>query len=462
MRTKIIFIALMALGHADQDHSVVRFANGDKLTGKLLSLTTESIEWQSELLKEPADFNLKHILDVGMPARMGADDGTQGEHEAILELTNGDVIKGMLAGLSDNEITLNTWYASKLVVRRVNVKDVRITRTSEILYTGPKDTEGWKFSDGDVGWKFKAGALVVKSAGRISREIDFSDECKIIFDAAWRGAFRPRLIFFSDDPESGSPSGGYEMVFQGNSAHVKRAGSNEWLGHTSDAGVLREQESARIEIRASMKTGKILLFVDDKFIHMWEDPDFKSNTIGKGFHLISQDNTPLRISNIVVSKWDGFVDDVPKKRNNARIDPFQRRWEVDPEEENAEKEEDKNDGRMVLVNGDSIQGEVMGIEGEIITVKTPLSEVKFPVHRLKNIVLKPAELETVKRYKGDVRATLSDGSKLVFRLDEVRDGKLIGFSQNYGPAEFSEEAFRRIEFNIHITALNEMRRAEEW
>jgi len=58
-------------------------------------------------------------------------------------------------------------------------------------------------------------------------------------------------------------------------------------------------------------------------------------------------------------------------------------------------------------------------------------------------------LETAKLYQGDVRAVLADGSIFVFRLDDVKDGKLIGFSQNFGRAEFSQSAFKRIEFNIY-------------
>jgi hypothetical protein len=104
----------------------------------------------------------------------------------------------------------------------------------------------------------------------------------------------------------------------------------------------------------------------------------------------------------------------------------------------------------------------MGIEGDMIKVKTPLSEVTFPIYRLKNIVLKPADMETPILLKGDVRATFADGSRMVFRLDKVRDKKLVGFSQNFGQAEFSKDAFRRIEFNIHDSKMKDMRRSEDW
>ena len=132
--------------------------------------------------------------------------------------------------------------------------------------------------------------------------------------------------------------------------------------------------------------------------------------------------------------------------------------DVQEKEEKAEIPE----GRMVLRNGDTMEGEIVGIEGEEITLKTPLSNVKFPVSRLKNIILKKAEMETPKRNRGDVRATLSDGTELVFRLDGVEDGKILGFSQNFGEAEFLKDAFERIEFNIYDRKIEKMRLEKEW
>ncbi len=456
-------LALMGMSHAEEDDSVVRFTNGDQLTGRLMSMAADRLVWKSVILKEPWEFELAHVLELGMPAKMGVEAAPEGEHEVVLEMRNKDTIKGRLVGLTDDEITLDTWYAGKLVVRRVNVNEVKINRTSEILYRGPTSLEGWHTDEGERGWEFKAGGLQSKGATGISREIDFTDECKVAFDASWRGGFRPRLVIFSEDAEAENPQGGFELVFQANTVHVKRGGANAWLGHSTNAGILREQESARIEIRASLKSGKILMYVDGRLIEMWEDADVKSLKSGKGFHIIAQDNNPMRISNIVVSEWDGYVDEVPRRRNDFRIQRFQGdfQMEMEPEEEEEVKPEPE-EGRMILVNGDSIQGEVLGIEGEMIKVKTSLSEVSFPVHRLKNIVLKKADMEDAKLYKGDVRATLSDGTRLVFRLDAVKDGKLVGFSQQFGTAEFSQDAFRRIEFNIHTTKLDDLRKKDGW
>ncbi len=445
------------------DGAVVRFSNGDQLTGEVLALSGTELSWQSQILKEPAEFNTKDIIDLSMPPGKAADGNPVASHKAILEMTNGDIIEGRLAGLSDGEIKLITSYADELTIRRVNIKSVTISRIADSIYRGPNNFEEWTASPQSGSWQFRGGALHSKSPGGIAREVDFPEECVIAFDAAWRGSFRPKVIFFSDDITSANPKEGYEMVFQGNSVHVKKCGTNNWLGHSTNASALRENEKARIEIRASKKSGKILLYIDGEVIDIFQDAEFATAKFGKGLHIIAQDASPLRISNIEVTGWDGYHEEVPNRQLGFQGRVFRGGFQFGDEEVEEETPEEKlPEGRMLLVNGDSIEGEVLKIAGEDITLKTPFTEVTFPIARLKNIVLKKADMETVKLYAGDVRGTFADGSRLVFRFDGVEGDKIIGFSQHFGVARFSRDSFRRVEFNIHDRTMDSIRQSDDW
>lgn len=463
MKIPITIAALAVSCMAQEDASVVRFANGDQLTGQVKTLTRETLLWESMILKEPAEFDLKHVVDLSMPPDSGMPDEFAAGHVATLEMTNGDSIQGQLAGLSDEEIRLNTWYAGEMVFRRVNVKEVLISQAADYFYRGPNSIEEWTNARLQESWTFKGGALYSGSSGGIAREIDFPEECSITFDASWRGAFRPRIIFYSSDVTTSDPDNGYEMVFQGNSVHVKKSGSSNWLGHSTNSGDLRENEKARIEIRVSTVSGKILLYVDGRFVDIWEDEDADKTKLGKGFHIVSQDSSPLRISNIAVTGWDGITGELPNRQERFRNGGFQGEFDFGDEgTDPGKKEEEVAEGRMVLRNGDTIKGEVVGITDEQITLKTEFSEVTFPVDRLKNLILKSADMETPKLNNGDVRATLADGSRMVFRLDGVEDKFLTGFSQNFGTAKFAKDAFKRIEFNIYNRDFEERRIRDDW
>lgn len=440
---------------AQQDGSVVRFSNGDKLTGDLLALSGEKLSWKSRLLKEPAEFDLKYVIDLELPAGTPPADSPAAAHEAIIGMTNGDTVRGQLSGITDQEIRLRTWYAGEVVLRRLNVKSAKITSIADIHYRGPNSIEEWMHRDAGDGWRFRGGALHSDAPGGIAREVDFPDECVISFEAAWRGAFRPKIVFFSKDiTDPSNPRSGYEMAFQGNAVSLKKAGTNNWLGNSANAGVLRENEKARIEIKVSLKSGKIALFVDDQIIDAWQDEAVDRDDLGKGFHIVAQDSSPLRISDIEISGWDGYLENVPNRRMAQFQGGFGGGFELGGGFGEAEKpvEEEIPEGRMQLRNGDTIEGEVLGIVGEEITLKTPFAEVKFPVARLKNISLSSDSAEEAKIYNADVRATLSDGSRIVFRLDGVEENALIGFSQNFGTARFRKDAFRRIEFNLYPKA----------
>lgn len=476
MKTAICILISVVTCMAQDDQAIVRFSNGDQLTGEILSLTGEKLSWKSQILREPAEFELEHVLDLSIPSAIPASKIPAAGHRATLEMTNGDSIVGQLAGVSDEEIRLQTWYAGELVMRRVNVKSVKISPTPDYHYRGPNSIGEWTRADGDGDWTFKNGELHSELPGGIAREVDFPDECSIAFDVAWRGSLRTKLVFFSNDITTSGPESGYEMVFQRNSVQLRKCGTNNLLGHTAGAGELRENEKARIEVKASRKSGKIALFIDGEIVDAWDDKDMEKAALGKGLHFVAEDNSPLRISGIEVTSWDGYLEELPDRqarlqraiqlqngvqlqlqgRFNGIIEMGDRGAERKPEEEKLPE------GRMILRNGDSLEGEVLGISGDEITIKTPFSEVKFPVARLKNIALSPAELETPKRYKGDIRATLADGSKLVFRLDSVEDGELLGFSQNFGNARFTKDTVKRIEFNIHKTEYDALRNRKDW
>jgi hypothetical protein len=115
--------------------------------------------------------------------------------------------------------------------------------------------------------------------------------------------------------------------------------------------------------------------------------------------------------------------------------------------------------RIELRNGDSIVGQILSIIDGMMTVKTPFREVKLPVEALRTVALKPAEFERCKRENGDIRGWFPDGSFMVFRLDEVSEGLLTGYSQHFGTARFNMAAFNRIEFNIYKPEFEAIRKA---
>jgi hypothetical protein len=216
-----------------------------------------------------------------------------------------------------------------------------------------------------------------------------------------------------------------------------------------------ENDKVRVEIHASVKSGKIALLINGRAVETWSDPDLARGKFGKCLHFVSTSTLPMRVSDIRIARWDGVLDP------SAAPEPGMMR-QFGMLDQPAPPPADKPaKDRMELANGDNLPGEVIAIHDGLIELKTPLGEIKLPVSRLRSLALKPVEPERCKRYNGDIRGWFPDGSSIVFRLEACGEGTLTGFSQNFGTATFQLAAFSRIEFNIHAPDFED-RRAKDW
>ncbi len=469
MKPVIPIIALAAslalASAADEAGAVVRFSNNDLLSGSLESLTTERLVWNSSILEKPAPFFLKDVVELKLSP---AQPKSEAKYEATITLTNrdhtagykGDTIRGQLASITDDAVELDTWFAGRMKFRRVNIANIQIDEQMALVYQGPTGLSDWTQTEEPPAWTYRDSSFRSTAAGGIARNCDLPDECRLVFEAAWRGTFALKVNFFSNDLKQDSPESGYSMTFQQRSIFLQSGKNQLALGRVANAFALQENEMAKIEIHASSKSGQIAVFIDGKCTAVWKDADVAANIIGRGIHFITLNASPVRLSNIQVGVWDGVVDEMPEIQPAAGFRQFG--GQEMQEDQKPPVEEKPTKGRMMLRNGDSLVGEIVSIAGDMIAIKTPFKEIRLPVERFKTIALKPSARETCKRENGDVRGWFPDGTSIVFRLESVGDGTLVGTNQNFGSAVFKIAAFSRIEFNIYDSKLEELRNTSTW
>jgi hypothetical protein len=458
--SRIILSALALAGPATAggEESVVRFVNDDRLAGTLESLSSDLLVLKSPLLEKPAPFFLKNVVDLSLPASLTEN---KADHEAVLTLTNGDVVRGQLASVTDEVVSLDTWYAGRMNFNRLMVSGVKIEGSATLLYRGPTGLDGWKQGADKPAWTYHRSSFQSRAAGSIGRDGMLPDECSVSFDVAWKSdSLALKVVLFSDDPSTEGATSGYELYFQQRSITLRNRKTSGHLGSTQSQALL-ENDKVRIELRASKKSGKICLFVNDRITEVWTDPEVAKGAFGSCLHFVSMNAMPVRISAIAVAPWDGKVERLPEPRLGLRFGNQGFLQEMGDDIKPAPREKPK-EGRMELANGDSLTGDVALIQDGMITVKSPLGEIKVPVARLRTIALKKVDPERCIRRNGDIRAWFPDNSSLVFRLDGVGDGTLTGSSQNFGSATFRIAAFNRIEFNIHDVAMEDKRAGDDW
>lgn len=454
----VVCLGLVAAASAAaQDaEAVVRFSNNDRLPGAVASLSSELLVWKSPVLEQPSAFFLKNVMDLTLPSAAPA---SAAEYEATLRLSNGDTVCGTLAAVTDDTVALDTWYAGRLNFSRVMVAGVKIAGKSLFDYRGPSGLDGWQQAAGKPVWSYSRGAFRSTGAGSIARDGLLAEENTIQFEVAWKGdSLGLKVNVFSDDASSDGSSSGYEISFQRGSIYLRNCKVQSFLGSTN-AQALMENDRVRIEIRASVKSGKVCLLVNDRLLEVWTDPDVRKGKFGHCLHFVAQNATPIRVAALGIAAWNGVVDQTPEPRVGMMR---QFGFPGQGDEPKAVAPDKPKEGRMELANGDSLDGEVVSIADGVMVMKTPLGDVKLPVARLRTVALKKADLERCKRRNGDIRGWFADGSSMVFRLDGVADATLLGSSQNFGGATFKLAAFSRIEFNIHDPELEDKRSTSEW
>ena len=453
-----MFAGVFAAGQvlvADEVESVIRFSNGDRMPGTLESLSPEVLVWKSPILDKPTPFLRPQVLDLSLvpePHELNAD------HEATVTLMNGDTVRGQIASVTDEIVTLDTWYAGRMNLNRLMVSKVAIDGVSSYIYQGPNGMDGWiQSEEAEPAWSYARSAFRSDGAGGIAREDALPDECSVRFDVAWKGdSLDLTTILFSNDAHSAEPESGYELSMKRGGIYLRNSKTRQHIGSVRSQ-VLQEDVQATIEVKASRKTGRVCLYVNGEILDIWSDMDLGRGEFGKCLHFVSVSKQAVRISKIRIAEWDGVVHDTPKPRMGlARGIRFGVR------ELTAPKPVETSEGRMELANGDSIEGKVISIKDGRIEMETPLGEIKIPVARFRTLALIPVDLEEPIRRQGDVRARFGDGSSIVFRLNEVRDGTLIGDSQTFGTAAFRIGAFSQIEFNIYKRKFDGKRRGEIW
>lgn len=411
---------------ASEAHDLLRFINGDQLHGSFQGIELGGLsKWQRDDLSEPAIFKasqLRHIvLHQGQPSKpLGS--------LASISLVNGDQIPGSITALTEDAITVQTSFGAPLTLPRDQVTLLAPSPTGGRLhYYGPFSEDGWKkvspaYQDGvplitqtdaaTLGhWTFRGASWIWSGdlpSSALIRENALPERSILRFDLDWKNQLFAAVAFQADftKPKSPGPdeprrrAGGLTSgdptllpILFGNSYVLQLFSNHVSLFRTTisddGTGVLDRIQlnsnplrigvggKASVEIRSNRPTGEVSLFVNGEFISQWTDPtasqasaDSPSKTgSGLGFLIQTQD-APLKISDIMISEWNGMPDAA-------------RSLQVDEQD------------IILLTNGtDRFAGHVATLEKDLIHVTTKLGKFQIPLGDIAEIRFAKKRLAT--------------------------------------------------------------------
>jgi hypothetical protein len=418
--------------------SILTFSDKSRISGipKSVEAEKKQIILDSPSLEGQTTLNTGKLLEMtlhGKPEEIEADHYALATIKGHFRDSHRDTIRGRLTDLDDETITLETWYAGKLTLRRSLVHSLDIFNQSPSFYNGPDGPEGWVSAGGDIDkyWTFKNRTMISKARSGIAREVEIPDKAKISFTANWKSSPYFRLLFFSDDGSDDYPGTGYSLNVQRTYMSVYRNAPNDRNNDIISESIrnLLEAETAEFTIYLDRsKDGTNAIYIDDKEIGTWtgvDDTKFK----GKWIHFVPQNTSPIKFSGISVAQWDGIL---PAK----------------PEEEEEVDTEDQLEGQEIrLANGDVVIGTVKSIDEGQVSLSTSFGDVGVPIKLMRSVALSN-KIDEVRMETNDVRCWFHEGGYITVKLKSLDEKTLKGYSQVWGDAEFDINAFSRIEFNI--------------
>jgi hypothetical protein len=438
---------LVAQENADQSaartgRGAILFRNGDLLFGELQSIDRESgIRWNRSDALNAFLFDTEKVTQLEFAAEKPAE-APPTTNLCSIQLHNGDQLQGDLVAYDGEKVTVDTWFAGRLVLPKSAVSlIVPLGLPKPTLFAGPTGTEGWTMGKVTAGalvdsgeWIYQNGAFYAMKSASIARDLNLPESMSMQFDLEWRGFFHVAVALYTSylqpinlaNKETEPQFGGFYSLqlnpFSANLLPVKQSEPLRYLGQAS-LQHLSQTNAAHIDIRANKSKKLVALLINGALVKQWTDDEFAGT--GTAVRFVHQGQGAVKLTNLKVTEWDGLFDEPNVVTPNKTQDLAR------------------------LKNGDRVIGNVKAISDGKLSIEGAGTVLDVPVTRVKQVELASAPLE-LKPNAQTVRAYFSSGNgSLTFALEKWTREELIVSSENFGAAKFKPEAFSRIVFDLN-------------
>lgn len=451
----------------------VKLLIGDQFTGSFLGYAPDTgLQWRHPSIKQSLTLNADSLARLILSERPKSTNSRR--HTCRVVLVNGDEIFGDLVQLrpaegKDMTLVLNTWYAGRLEIPVKMVRSISPGVTgSRMIYAGPNNADGWatgNSSSGDlpqqqqlggkaipfngpvpanpadavakvagqvpatrsVGWRYSKGSFHSQGSGAmIGRNFDLPKKAQIEFNIHWSGYFSIGLNMYTDKFNQYSGNS-YQLRLDRSNAYMYRTSpkrGSENMGSNGRSGLGTSQSKAQISVYVDKEKKEISLLINGRLIKTWRELAGREfNGKGRGIMFVTRNSTPVRVSDIQISEWDG---NLPKGNNVAAGDG--------------------KEDFVEFINQDSLSGQVLSLKRGRLEIDAGFGEpVEVALERIGRIDLKGRGGSVPEM---PVRAVFRDRGKLSFALGEWAQGQVKLISPAFGTVSVDESIFSTLEFNL--------------
>ena len=373
----------------------------------------------------------------------------------ILNLTNGDQIRGTFFELLAGRIILSTPQTGQISVPFDATKNlIPVALPGKIVFEGVGDRKDWTFPNVQIDtnpiarllglqgkWAIRDKTLVSGGGNGASmgRTVtDMPDQVRLDCQVnAPTGKLQLGIHLFNDDLSNWREGKSVGVTIKNDSISPKQypvdgaSGNNGRMGKSAPFP-LAETKDFKLTIRADRTKGAVSVEINDEMVGTWkQEGAFKSS--GKGIMLVSRGNQPVNITNLKIAH-----DASPIRAPSAGKAPGSNL---------------KNTDHVHLLNGDVLMGKLVSLMDDRIKIKTAFGNVKIPLNMTDSIhFAKSNAAKTPKptleqgRPVQPVQVVLSDQSQISGHLIQTADKELTVQSARLGLIKITTATIRDIDF----------------
>ena len=414
---------------APAGQGTVTLRNDDRISGRVLRLDRENnvLLVQHKNIREP----LAIALDAVQGYQAQLPDAALSRPAAwMLELSNGDHLRGNIVRLDDDTITLDTWYGGVLQVDRAMVASIVQYDLNRILLDGIGSEGDWSVASGTA--RFHPDTITLSQNTFITRQWEpYTPRVRIDFEIAWMWQTHMSLRFMGTPPAGQNMSGScYLLNFAGNSRLVLQRMTGD--RHSAQLANLtisprhdeNQQFNARFTILVDAAAGRIHLYHDGRPIGDWTD-QAPLDVEGSSLTFVAQHSPQLELKSLRVTEWSGRL---PTERLPLAADGA--------------------DHVFRMQNGDLVSGQLAAIEDSIARVETSFGTLNIPTDRIEEIAFQD-QTGAPDRHAHDLRLHLQDDTVITLAVSDLADRMVTGRSANFGPVQIPLAGIRAMQWHIY-------------
>ena len=146
------------------DDAVLRWNNGDALSGTFVKADDRTLTWRSLMFTDPLQIEMSHLATVQFPENETTDSGTADDTFRI-QVRNGDFLEGRLKSITESTMSFESDRFGAFEIPRNQIYGLHRSANSGLIYSGPRGLEGWQSAfrrtpqnnnDGGMGGRFFA------------------------------------------------------------------------------------------------------------------------------------------------------------------------------------------------------------------------------------------------------------------------------------------------------------------